>query len=148
MSTFSRFPSRLQQAIVSRLGWTSPGRWVDLPGGRFAMGAQKGKRKAPGHDPQVRDNEAPVHTVRVDAFRIARFPVTVAEYAEFLEDDDRADSRWWQAGGSDQPVEPENWEGQQAHPSRPVVEAIRTPRCGPSPLRCGNVAGSRLAPRR
>ena len=105
-----------------RLGWASPARWVALAGGSFAMGAQNKDKKAPGYDPEANERESPVHRVRVDGFSIARFTVTVAEFAEFIEDEDRQDSRWWQAGGGDQPVEPDGWEEQQAHPSRPVVK--------------------------
>ena len=112
----------LAQAGDPRLGWTHPERWVELPGGRFLMGAQKQDEKAPGYDPGAYDHEAPVHEVQVTGFGISRFPVTVAEFGEFLEDEDHADARWWQAGGADQPIEPGNWEEQQTHPSRPVVE--------------------------
>ena len=106
-----------------RLGWTTPGRWVELPGGRFLMGAQKKDPGAPGYDPQAYqdDREAPVHRVRLSPFAIAAFPVTVAEYGEFLEDEDHRDPRWWAAGGGDKAPEPDGWEDQQAHPSRPVV---------------------------
>lgn len=111
----------LARAGDPRLGWTRPGRWVPLAGGTFAMGAQAKDPKAPGHDPEASDDEAPVHTVTVDSFQIGRFPVTVAEYAEFVDDEDVADPRWWQAGGGDKGSVPEKWEEQQAHPSRPVV---------------------------
>jgi formylglycine-generating enzyme required for sulfatase activity len=111
----------LAQVGDPRLGWTRPDRWVELPGGRFPMGAQKKDQKAPGYDPEADANEAPVHAVEVGAFAMARFPVTVAEFAEFLEDEDHTDTRWWQAGGADASVAPDNWEDQQAHPSRPVV---------------------------
>lgn len=54
--------------------------WVDIPAGPFTMGADS--VKADGR-PGV---EAPAHTVHVDAFQIARTPVTVAEFAAFVED--------------------------------------------------------------
>ncbi|WP_100919945.1 SUMF1/EgtB/PvdO family nonheme iron enzyme [Candidatus Thiodictyon syntrophicum] len=111
----------LAQAGDPRLGWTQPGRWVALPGGRFAMGAQRQDQAVPGYDPEADDHEAPVHSVTLADFRISRFPVTVAEFAGFLDDEDSADPRWWQAGGADQPPEPNDWESQQAYPSRPVV---------------------------
>jgi formylglycine-generating enzyme required for sulfatase activity/predicted MPP superfamily phosphohydrolase len=112
----------LARAGDPRLGWVRPDRFVALPGGTFAMGAQKTDPKAPGHDSEADDDEAPVHTVVVDPFQIGRFPVTVAEYAEFVDDEDATDPRWWQAGGGDKGAMPENWEDeQQGHPSRPVV---------------------------
>ncbi len=111
----------LAQAGDPRLGWAHPERWVELPGGRLLMGAQKKRKKAPGYDPDADDDEAPVHEVPIAGFGIARFPVTVAEFAAFLEDEGHASPHWWQAGGADQPAAPDDWEEQQAHPSRPVV---------------------------
>ncbi|MBV5347279.1 SUMF1/EgtB/PvdO family nonheme iron enzyme, partial [bacterium] len=111
----------LAQAGDPRLGWHRPARWVELPGGRLLMGAQKKRKKAPGYDPEAYDDEAPVHEVEVSAFAMARFPVTVAEFAAFLEDEDCEDSRWWAAGGADQHSAPDDWDDQQVHPSRPVV---------------------------
>jgi formylglycine-generating enzyme required for sulfatase activity len=112
----------LAQAGDPRLGWHRPARWVELPGGRLLMGAQKSKKKGSGNDPEASDWEAPVHQVQVSGFAMARFPVTVAEFAAFLEDEDCEDSRWWGAGGADQPSAPDDWDDQQAHPSRPVVK--------------------------
>jgi sulfatase modifying factor 1 len=48
--------------------------FVDIPGGRFAMGSDTGQ-----------DDERPVHDVEVDAFACAIYPVTQAEYAAFLD---------------------------------------------------------------
>jgi len=112
----------LAQVGDPRLGWAHPRRWVELPGGRLRMGAQKQDQQAPGYEPEAQDREGPVHEVQVSAFAIGRFPVTVAEFAEFLGDEDHADPRWWQAGGADRPMEPDDWEDQQSHPSRPVVK--------------------------
>jgi sulfatase modifying factor 1 len=47
--------------------------FVQVPGGRFLMGSESGK-----------DDEEPVHEVEVDAFDCAVYPVTQAQYAEFL----------------------------------------------------------------
>jgi hypothetical protein len=104
-----------------RLDWTDPERWVALPGGNFYMGAQQSDQQAPNYDPEANDREAPVHRVCIDPFQISRFPVTVADFAQFL-DDSPADPRWWRAGGTDELPEPDDWDAQQQHPSRPVVE--------------------------
>jgi formylglycine-generating enzyme required for sulfatase activity/predicted phosphodiesterase len=103
-----------------RLDWTDPERWVALPGGSFYMGAQRSDQRAPNYDPEAYENEAPVHRVRIDPFQISRFPVTVADFAQFL-DDSPPDPRRWRAGGADRPPEPDDWDAQQQHPSRPVV---------------------------
>jgi iron(II)-dependent oxidoreductase len=51
---------------------TSPGGWVDVPAGEVLLGADG--------DGFAYDNERPCHPVQVDAFRIARRPVSAGEY--------------------------------------------------------------------
>ena len=80
--------------------------WVTVPPGTFPMGAQKENENAPNYDPEASDSESPVHKVRLRAFRIQRYPVTVQEFGEFVA-----------KGGP----EPEDWERQRQYPSRPVV---------------------------
>lgn len=53
--------------------------WVTVEGGPFTMGADAVRR-----DGRPR-SYAPAHTVHVDTFRIARRPVSVAEFAAFVE---------------------------------------------------------------
>lgn len=74
----------------------------DVPGGPFVMGSD------PRRDPEAHHSEQPQRTVEVAAFRIARFPVTVAEY-------------YWaiQAGAAKEPPE---WEKQYRRPEHPVVQ--------------------------
>ena len=48
---------------------------VSVAAGPFLMGSD------PAHDPEAYDDETPQHRVEVDAFRIGKYPVTVAEYA-------------------------------------------------------------------
>jgi len=77
-----RFPPRLAQ-----LGFTGQilrGQEVivpplcDVPAGPFLMGSD------PTQDREALDDEKPQHRVTLPAFQIARFPVTVAEYACFV----------------------------------------------------------------
>jgi formylglycine-generating enzyme required for sulfatase activity len=96
-------------------------RWVEIPGGQFLMGAQQTDPEQPGYDDEARENEAPPHPVALDAFRIGRWPVTVSEYALFLDDGGYADARWWQAGGHGRWSEPQAWENQSHYPNRPVI---------------------------
>lgn len=114
----------LARAGDPRLGWDRPERWVEVRepiGGTFNMGAQNRFPDDVNYDPAACDDEWPVIRVKVNAFRIGRFPVTVAEFATFLADEDCSNPCWWRAGGADQPIAPDDWEDQQAHPSRPVV---------------------------
>ena len=104
-----------------RLGWLHPQRWVALPGGQFAMGAQQDDRKDLNYDQKAYSNEAPVHPVEISPFSIARFPVTVAEYTDFIEEGGYQQQQWWAAGGYGDNQQPKVWEPQQEYPSRPVT---------------------------
>lgn len=94
--------------------------WVEIPGGSFWMGAQNDDPQARNYDPGARDNETP-HEVEVDGFQMGRYPVTVQDYADFIDDEGYADGRWWSFGGFQQWQSPEDWEQQAEHPNRPVV---------------------------
>ncbi len=50
----------------------------DVPAGLFMMGSNR------RHDRDAQDDELPQHTVTPAAFQIARYPVTVAEYACYV----------------------------------------------------------------
>lgn len=71
-----------------------------VPAGAFLMGSGR------SFDGEARPDEQPPHRVALAAFAIARFPVTVAEYACFVE--------------SGHP-QPRNWEQQAQHLGHPVV---------------------------
>ena len=78
---------------------------VAVPGGIFQLGALPGS-------PFVFDNEKSAHAVEVAPFRIARAPVTGAEFLAFVEDDgyrrrelwSEAGWRWREAAAADHPV--------------------------------------------
>lgn len=53
--------------------------WVEIPSGPFLMGSDKAK------DGQAYDDELPQHTVTLAAYRIGRVPVTVAQFAAFVQ---------------------------------------------------------------
>ena len=53
--------------------------WCDVPAGEFLMGNDKET------DEMARDSEMPQHTVYLDAYRIAKYPVTNAQYQAFVE---------------------------------------------------------------
>ncbi len=59
-------------------------RFERIPAGTFLMGSDTGQ-----------DDERPVHTVHLDAFEAAVFPVTRAEYRIFLEATGHAHPRDW-----------------------------------------------------
>lgn len=80
-------------ALGSRAGGGGLPGDVELPGGRFLLGALMG-------DPFMYDNEKWAHPVEIAPFAIARAPVTQAEFAGFVADGGYADSRLWSDGGA------------------------------------------------
>ena len=72
----------------------------DVPAGLFLMGSDKRR------DPQAEANEQPQRTIRLVFFQIARYPVTVAEYACYV----RATRK-----------EPSDWQNQLVRLDHPVV---------------------------
>jgi hypothetical protein len=95
--------------------------FVTIPACTFLMGAQKVDSKAPNYDPAAYPDESPVHEVRLTAYKIGKYPVTVGEYTRFIEADGYKNKAYWQAGGFGEFHEPENWETQVQFPTRPVV---------------------------
>lgn len=83
--------------ILSLLGDPRPGvgvvdsvpdiLWCAVPGGEFTMGAD-----------DITDDERPVHRLRLDRFRMAKYPVTNAQYAAFVAATGHAAPRHWQGG--------------------------------------------------
>lgn len=54
-------------------------RWVEVPAGAFLMGCD------PAQDPAADADEAPQHHVRLSAYQIGMHPVTVAQFAAFVD---------------------------------------------------------------
>jgi iron(II)-dependent oxidoreductase len=80
--------------------------WCHVPTGPFDMGWPH----VTGHY----DNESPIHTVGVNAFDIARYPVTNGQFVAFIDDDGYHDGRHWSARGQEWLHEsghdlPEHW---------------------------------------
>jgi formylglycine-generating enzyme required for sulfatase activity len=87
----------LDQASQARLYLPSQeAYWREIRGGRFTIG-----------DDQEAFQGRPKQVLKVEAFRIGRFPVTVWEYGRYLEDTGAA--------------APPEWDEQSRHPGRPVV---------------------------
>lgn len=82
--------------------------WLRLDGGSFEMGSENG-----------RDDERPVHEVRLSPFRISRYPVTNAQYTAFVGEANVAPPEDWPDGGipeekADHPVAFVSWDDAQA----------------------------------
>lgn len=65
---------------------------VTIPAGSYRIGARP-------DDPFVFDNEKWEHEVELASFRIARSPVTNAEFVDFVEDGGYAEQRYWSDDG-------------------------------------------------
>lgn len=97
--------------------------WVLIPEGSFRMGAQKTDKAGRNYDPDADGDEAPVREVHVSAFEIGRYPVTVGEYARFVEAGGYTAETWWQGGGFGKFGDsPRDWAGQVRYSNRPVTE--------------------------
>lgn len=71
--------------------------WRKIRGGRFTFGS----------DPEALSS-LPKSIVKIEGFRIGRFPVTVYEYGKYLEENTGV-------------TPPPSWEDQKQHPGRPVL---------------------------
>jgi formylglycine-generating enzyme required for sulfatase activity len=114
----------LGQAGDARIDLRAEDYWVAIPAGKFLMGAQSENPEGANYDPEStytdQWRETP-HEVSLDAYGIGRYPVTVGQYRQFVEDEGYQDDRWWGAGGFGEYSEPDEWERQVSYPSRPVV---------------------------
>jgi iron(II)-dependent oxidoreductase len=74
-------------------GRCAPHDSVLVPGGPFVLGVDS------SDEPWSLDNERPAHVVDLPAFRIARFPVTNAEWQSFVAAGGYSEPRWWSSRG-------------------------------------------------
>ncbi len=95
--------------------------WVSIPAGSFLMGSQDEDPSKPNYDSEAYEKESPVHPVELAAYRVARYPVTVCEYAQFEQDGGYRREEFWGAGGFAEVEAPGDWSAQQEHPTRPVI---------------------------
>ncbi len=57
--------------------------FVLIPGGRFALGAQKDDPAGPNYDPQAMDREGPVHSVSLEPFFLSKYEMTQGQWGGF-----------------------------------------------------------------
>jgi len=83
--------------------------WVEIPESKgYWIGAQSNDSKGRNYDKEAFDDET-LREVNLPKFRIGKYPVTVAQYLEFVEE------------GTTPDREPKRWEEQLEHPNWPVV---------------------------
>ena len=76
-----------------------PSESVLVPAGPFTLGVDG------THEPWSLDNERPAHIVDLPDFRIARAPVTNAQWQAFMDDGGYDDAGWWSTRGWSHRVE-------------------------------------------
>jgi formylglycine-generating enzyme required for sulfatase activity len=57
--------------------------FVLIPGGAFEMGAQSEDPNAENYDPQARENEGPVHEVRLSPYFLSKYEMTQGQWERF-----------------------------------------------------------------
>jgi formylglycine-generating enzyme required for sulfatase activity len=89
--------------------------WVPIPAGKFLMGSDKQK------DSLAYDDELPQHEVNLSTYRMARYPVTVAQFAQFVKATgyqttaEKQGSAWGWTGSNYEEIKGADW----AHPRGP-----------------------------
>ncbi len=88
----------------------------------FAVRLEAAEALGQAGDPRIgRNNWVRIEGGELAPFEIGRYPVTVMEYAKFIDDGGYGNHQWWVAGGFGKTNEPENWPEQRKYPNRPVV---------------------------
>jgi formylglycine-generating enzyme required for sulfatase activity len=93
--------------------------WCDVPAGQYTIGSDSS-------DLDAFDNEKPLQTVIVPAFRMSRYVVTNAQWKMFMDADGYANKQWWNYGWDvsceRQWKEPRYWHDWRfSLPNQPVV---------------------------
>ena len=89
--------------------------WVTIPAGKFRMGSDKAK------DEDASDDEQPQHKVMLPTYRMARYPVTVTQFAQFVKATgyqttaEKQGSAWGWTSASYEEIRGASW----AHPEGP-----------------------------
>lgn len=99
---------------------------VLIKGDTFLMGVQSTAPNKPGYEPDAFLWAAPVHEAVVDDFLISRYPVTVTEFAAFIQDGGYQQKAHWTPQGwrwvkHDSVAMPIDWQRQRRYGTRPVV---------------------------
>ncbi len=111
----------LGQVRRARAPRTSDEYWRRIEGGTYPIGSSPDKNH-PLYDPERFDSYLAPQDVTLESFQIARDPVTVGEFEEFIDDGGYSDPKYWKSGGfGEYGTAPHNWDDQQQNHARPVV---------------------------
>jgi formylglycine-generating enzyme required for sulfatase activity len=111
----------LGQVRRARAPRNSADYWVTIEGGTYPIGSSTDKDHLL-YDPERYEWELAARQVTLDLFQIARDPVTVGEFEEFIDDGGYGEPKYWQAGGfAAYGSAPRGWDDQLRFHARPVV---------------------------
>ena len=111
----------LGQVRRARAPRTSDEYWRRIEGGTYPIGSSPDKNH-PLYAPERFDSYLAPQDVTLESFQIARDPVTVGEFEEFIDDGGYSDPKYWKSGGfGEYGTAPQNWDDQQQNHARPVV---------------------------
>jgi formylglycine-generating enzyme required for sulfatase activity len=122
----ARVPIEVRLEAADALGQAGDPRlegsnWVPLASGTFRIGVQSHDPDACDYDPCFLPAEGPPCDIQLGRFEMARFPVTVEDFARFLAEGGYEQLELWAAGGHGRWDRPQDWAMQIQYPSRPVV---------------------------
>ena len=125
-SAISSVPIEVRLEAADALGQAGDPRlersnWVPIPAGAFRSGVQAEDPDTPGYDPCALPGDGPVAEIRLGAFEILRFPVTVQDFERFLSDGGYQQPEFWVPEAYGRWDRPQDWDVQIQYPSRPVV---------------------------
>ncbi len=102
--------------------------WISIPPGKIYIGAQSKEKDGVNYDAAAAPWEGPVLEIEVKGFEIRKYPITVEEYAKFIEDEGYSESAelfWgddaWRWKESYSITTPLDWEQQLLTPNCPIV---------------------------
>lgn len=95
--------------------------WIVIEAGDYRIGAQRELTDGELFDADATPRDHPPHSVRMERFEIADFPVTVREFDRFLRAGGYETAELWAEGGFGTSPWPLAWEAQLRNPDLPVV---------------------------
>lgn len=100
--------------------------WIKVLKGSFCIGAQSKDSQKRNYDPFSAPWERPVKSIKLAGYEIRKYPITVEEYKDFVDDDCYRNKSYWTTDGWDWVQEtgclaPLDWEEQLISPNTPVT---------------------------
>lgn len=100
--------------------------WIPINAGLLIMGAQSDNVEGKNYDALSAPWEGPVKSIQLNNFEICRYPLTVQDFKEFIEDDGYQTQSYWSDAGWNWLLQcgfssPLDWDDQLLAPNCPVT---------------------------